>query len=160
VVKAPAPQPGSIDSFCSNDRRRMREAGAIAGLVQARHEERDHLRRGDSGGGRIGRRLVTVHEAMLGFGIILDDSRGSAAEQCVSERAIGLGARDVVDARLADMHRAADGGGKLERVAALIGFHRVIDRWIGGGASLDAPVLRGTQQHETPAEAEAENSER
>src|SRR5580658_8621313 len=97
---------------------------------------------------------------MLGLGIVLDDSRGSTAEQRVCERAIGLGARDVVDARLADVHRTADGGGKLERVAALIGLHRVIDRWIGSGASLNAPVLRGAQQHETPAEAKAENTER
>src|ERR1700761_7142736 len=91
-------------------------------LVQARHKECDHLRRGDGGRGWIGRWLVAVHEAMLGLGIVLDDGRGAAAEQRISERAIGLGARHMVDARLANMHRAADGGGKLQRVLALIGL--------------------------------------
>src|ERR1700685_3613071 len=129
-------------------------------LVQTWRNESDPRRRGDGGRARIGRRLLAVHEAVLGLGIVLDDGWGAAVEQRVSERAIGLGARHMVDDRLADMHRTADGGGKLQRVLTLIGLHRVIDRWISGGASLDPPVLRGTQQDKAAAEAKAENAER
>src|SRR6202035_1383603 len=99
-------------------------------------------------------------EAMLGLGIVLDDRRGTAAQQRVSERAVGLRARHMIDARLADMHRAGDACRKLQRILALIGLHRIVDRRVSSGAGFDPLVLRGADEHETAAEAEAYKAER
>src|SRR5271154_5990840 len=100
-----------------------------------------------------------MHETMLGLGIILDDGRRATADQRVPERAIGLGARHMIDARLADMHRAGNARRELERILALIGPHRVIDRWISGDTSLDPPILRGADEGTAAAKTEADDAE-
>src|SRR5262249_57158923 len=96
-------------------------------------EKGDELWRGDDGRRGIGRRLLAVHEAVLGVGIVLPHGGRGALVQRLPERGVGLHGGDVIVAGLDDVNGAADIGRKRDRVLLLVGKPRGFDRRHGGG---------------------------
>src|SRR5262245_1053708 len=126
-------------------------AGGRPASREAALEKCDELRGGKRSGRRVGGRLLAMHEAVLGVGIILPDGRRCPLVQRLAQRGIGLHSCDMVVARLEDVNRAGDIGRERDRVVLLIGKPRVLDGGISGGARLHSFFLRGGNQRITPA---------